>query len=127
MDDARELRQRGIQTAKAGQKDEARELLQQSIRLDPNNEAAWLWLASVARDNRERIFCLQKLLEINPDNETARKALDAANQATPPPMQVKRLPNAPVTKAAAPPDIMSQAPGVPVPMPDRIAEAQKTG
>ena len=125
MDDARELRQRGIQTAKAGQKDEARELLQQSIRLDPNNEAAWLWLASVARDNRERIFCLQKLLEINPDNETARKALAAANQATPPPMQVKRLPNAPVTKAAAPPDIMSQAPGVPVPMPDRIAEAQR--
>ena len=100
--------------------------MQRSIRLDPSNEAAWLWLASVARDNQERIFCLQKLLEINPGNETARKALDAANQATPPPMPVKRLPNAPVTKpAAAAPDMMSQAPGVPVPMPDRIADAQK--
>jgi tetratricopeptide (TPR) repeat protein len=125
LDDARDLRQRGIQTAKAGQKDEARDLLQRSIRLDPTNEAAWLWLASVARDNRERIFCLQKLLEINPDNENARKALDAANQATPPPTPVRRLPNAPVTKAPSAPDIMTQSPGVPVPMPDRIAEAQR--
>jgi tetratricopeptide (TPR) repeat protein len=128
LDDARGLRQQGIQAAKAGEKDNARDLLQQSIRIDPYNEAAWLWLASVARDNRERLFCLQKLLEINPQNETARKALDAANQAqTPAPSAVRRLPNAPVTQTAAPaqPDIMSQQPGVPVPMPDRIAEAQK--
>ncbi len=81
-----------------------------------------MWLASVSRDNRERVFCLQKLLEINPENETARKALDAANQAPEP--TIKRLPNAPVTKATVP-DITAQQPGVPVPMPDRIAEAQK--
>ncbi|MEP7292674.1 MAG: tetratricopeptide repeat protein [Chloroflexota bacterium] len=124
MDDARDLRQRGIQLAKAGQKDESRELLQQSIRLDPQNEAAWLWLASVARDNRERLFCLQKLLEINPQNETARKALDAANQTQPPASTVRRLPNAPDTKTQTQ-EVMSQTPGVPVPMPDRIAEAQK--
>lgn len=123
MDDARELRQRGIQLAKAGQKEEARELLQQSIRLEPYNEAAWLWLASVARDNRERLFCLQKLLEINPENETARKALEAATPTTT--QTIKRLPNAPVTKLATSENIMEQAPGVPVPMPDRIADAQK--
>ncbi len=122
MDEARDLRQRGIRLAKAGQKEEARELLQQSIRLDPDNEAAWLWLASVAQDNRERVFCLQKLLEINPTNEMALKAMAAATQPAAP--MVKRLPNAPVTKAATP-DIMDQAPGVPVPMPDKIASAQK--
>ena len=92
MDDARELRQQGIREAKAGHKDEARELLQQSIRLDPDNEAAWLWLASVARDNRERVFCLEKLLEINPENDTARKALDAASQAVTPPSTGKQTP-----------------------------------
>lgn len=112
--------------AKAGQKDEARELLQQSIRLEPQNEAAWLWLASVARDNRERLFCLQKLLEINPQNETARKALDAANQQQPPSESVvRRLPNAPVTQPVPQDNIMNQQPGVPVPMPDKIADAQK--
>ncbi|MFN8449327.1 MAG: tetratricopeptide repeat protein [Anaerolineae bacterium] len=128
LDDARDLRQRGIQLAKAGQRDEARQLLQQSIRIDPDNEAAWLWLASVARDNRERLFCLQKLLEINPENETARKALEAATPAAPPPtatQTIKRLPNAPVTQPAPAENLMNQAPGVPVPMPDRIADAQK--
>lgn len=127
MDDARALRQQGIQAAKAGQKEEARQLLQQSIRMEPDNEAAWLWLASVARDNRERVFCLQKLLEINPENETARKALEAATPApTPTTTQtIKRLPNAPVTQPAPAENVMNQAPGVPVPMPDRIADAQK--
>lgn len=123
MDEARELRQRGIRSAKAGNKDEARELLQQSIRLDPRNEAAWLWLASVARDNRERVFSLQKLLEINPNNDTARKALAAATQS--PPTSVRRLPEAPPVNRPPTPDIMTQAPGVPVPMPDQIAEAQR--
>jgi Tfp pilus assembly protein PilF len=49
-DQARELRARGIAAAKAGSKEEARQLLQQSVRIEPRNEAAWLWLASVARD-----------------------------------------------------------------------------
>ena len=75
-DEARALRQQGIAAAKAGQKDEARALLQQAIRLEPGNEAAWMWLASVARDQRERVFALQKLLEINPGNATARQALE---------------------------------------------------
>ncbi len=123
MDDARNLRQQGIRAAKAGKRDDARQLLQQSIRLEPDNEAAWLWLASVARDNHERVFCLQKLLEVNPENETARKALEAANQAPEP--TVKRLPNAPVTQQPIMPDLSAQQAGVPVPMPDRVAEAQK--
>ncbi|HVU10663.1 MAG TPA: tetratricopeptide repeat protein [Phototrophicaceae bacterium] len=132
MDDARELRQRGIRLAKEGQKDQARELLQQSIRIEPNNEAAWLWLASVARDNRERVFCLEKLLEINPNNEAGKKALEAARQssgqsaASATSSSLRRLPNAPVTKPPTGPlDVSAQQPGVPVPMPDKIAEAQK--
>ena len=74
---ARELEQRGIETARAGQKDEARKLLQHALRLDPYLEDGWLWLASVARDKRERLLCLQKVLEINPDNEMATKAVQA--------------------------------------------------
>ena len=72
---AKELRRQGIAAAKAGQKDQARQLLQQSLRLDPGSEAAWLWLVSVSRDQRERLFCLNKLLEINPNNEMALQSL----------------------------------------------------
>ncbi len=74
---ARELEQRGIEAARAGQKDQARKLLQHALRLDPYRDEAWLWLASVARDKRERLLCLQKVLEVNPDNEMAIKAVRA--------------------------------------------------
>ncbi|MBN1967080.1 MAG: tetratricopeptide repeat protein [Anaerolineae bacterium] len=69
--------QQGIAAAKAKQNDEARRLLQNAIRLDPANEAAWLWLSSVAKDQNERVFCLRQLLQINPRNEMALKGLAA--------------------------------------------------
>lgn len=76
-DRARELRKQGIAAAKAGQKDEARKLLQQALKLEPRNEAAWLWLLSVARDQRERMFFLNRLLEINPSNDMALQSLQS--------------------------------------------------
>jgi tetratricopeptide (TPR) repeat protein len=76
-EEARELQEQGIQAAKAGQKDEARRLLQQALRIEPRNDTTWLWLASVARDQRERLVCLQKVLQINRDNEMALKAVRA--------------------------------------------------
>lgn len=129
---ARELRQQGIAAAKAGQKDQARQLLQQSIRLEPNNEAAWLWLASVARDHRERVFCLQKILEINPQNDTALKALRSLGLL--PDENAPAGPSAttePVSGATARPRQMSEQellgmpPGVPMPAPEQVSEAQR--
>jgi tetratricopeptide (TPR) repeat protein len=126
-DQARELRQQGIAAAKAGQKDQARQLLQQSIRIESNNEAAWLWLASVARDQRERIFCLQKILEINPTNETALRALEGINPPDAPAAAAPSTKRVTGESAAAvrEQDIMSQPAGVPLPSAERIAEAQK--
>ncbi len=121
---ARELRQRGIAAAKAGQNDQARQLLQQSLRLDPGSEAAWVWLASIARDRRERLFCFQKLLELNPQNETALKALQSMG-ITPEQLrgqvaQAQAQPSA-TTQAASTP----QTPGVPLPDAQRITQAQQ--
>lgn len=74
---ARELEERGIQAAKAGNKDEARKLLQNALRLNPHSENGWLWLASVLKEKKERLLCLQRVLEINPNNEMALKAVRA--------------------------------------------------
>ncbi len=130
-DGARDLRQRGIAAAKAGQRDEARALLQQSIRIEPNNEAAWLWLASVARDAEERRFSLEKLLEINPNNEHALKALGG----TPSEPGLRRISDTKRQSSSSqvpvvPPQPQAQsgttaAPSVPIPAPEKIAEAQK--
>lgn len=74
---AKQLLQQGIAAARNSQPEAARELLQRAIQLDPENETAWLWLSSVARDNKERRFCLKQLLALNPNNEHAIKGLRA--------------------------------------------------
>ncbi len=72
---AAQLRQRGIAAAKAGDKVAARELLRQSLRLDPTSETGWIWLLSLAEEPRERLVYLQRLLDINPQNEIGLKTL----------------------------------------------------
>src|SRR5260221_12726872 len=72
---AKQILQQGIAAARAGQQAEARQLLQEAVKRDPQSEAAWLWLSSVAKDDKERIFCLKQLLAINPQNENAIKGL----------------------------------------------------
>ena len=130
-DQARDLRQRGIAAAKAGQRDEARALLQQSIRLDPRSEAAWLWLASVARDPEERRFSLEKLLEINPNNETALKALGGSPADASPIRRIggegtKRTTGTNELPAIGQPAAGANTPtSVPIPPADKIADAQR--
>jgi len=77
QEQAKQFIVQGIAAAKAGDKDQARQLFQSAIKLSPENETAWLWLSSVARDNRERLFCFQNLLQINPENEMALKGVQA--------------------------------------------------
>lgn len=77
QDRVKQLLQQGMAAAKAGQKQQALEILQRVVKLDPRNESAWLWLSSVARNNQERIFCLRQLYSINPSNDLAIKGLQA--------------------------------------------------
>jgi tetratricopeptide (TPR) repeat protein len=79
---AKVLRQQGISAAKNGDKAQARELLLQSVRLDPSNEAAWTWLLNVVSEPRERLTALYKLLEINPTSEMGLRALSAMGFTT---------------------------------------------
>jgi predicted Zn-dependent protease len=72
-----QLLHQGIAAARGGQRDEARTILQDVVRRDPRNEIGWMWLSSVAADDGERLFCLKKLLEVNPQNEFAMKGLRA--------------------------------------------------
>lgn len=66
----------GIAAARRGDRAAARRLLESVTLADPNNEAAWMWLASVASSRNERREALERVLTINPDNERARTALE---------------------------------------------------
>ncbi|MEP6987030.1 MAG: tetratricopeptide repeat protein, partial [Chloroflexota bacterium] len=122
-DQAKELRKQGIAAAKAGQADQARQLLQQSLRIDPQNEASWLWLVSLAKDQREKMFYLNRLLEINPNNEMGLQALKALGMTKDQLVnQVSSLPSRPDNRANI--AASSQTPGIPIPDEQRITQLQ---
>ncbi|MCC7208825.1 MAG: tetratricopeptide repeat protein [Anaerolineae bacterium] len=121
----RQILQQGIAAAKSGDPVQARQFLQEAIRRDPTSEIAWMWLSTVARDENERLYCLRKILDINPHNEAAAARLQQltggapAQQSPPPPQQsqppggIKRLPGRPGTGSLATPG--APAAGTPAP------------
>lgn len=72
-----QYREQGIAAAKAKRTDEARKLLAMAVKLNPNDATAWLYLASLISDKKERLLCLQKVLLIDPANDLAIKAVQA--------------------------------------------------
>jgi CheY-like chemotaxis protein len=61
----------GISAAQAGQRAQARILLQYAVELDPKSEAGWLWLASISEYPEELLVFLDRVLALNPDNSRA--------------------------------------------------------
>lgn len=105
------LLEAGIAAAKTGQRDEARHFLLQVVEQDEENVLGWLWLCGLVDDIEERQICLENVLALDPDNETARKALallqqqQGAAQPAPPP-----LPSAPPRSSSAPAPPKNAAP-----------------
>ncbi len=85
-DELHQLLQTGIQAAQSGNKAIARSIFQQVIDLDPNNDLAWTWMATVVDTVSERRQCLEKALAINPANTRARDALEKLKTAPEPPI-----------------------------------------
>ena len=61
-----ELLQKGITAYKAGKHDEARKIFIAVIKQSPDNESAWGWVYQVSGNDKERRYCLQQILRINP-------------------------------------------------------------
>jgi len=75
MTNSAKLTEQGIAALKSGDKVLAYKLLTQSLSMDAKDELAWLWLSGVVQNNAERRYCLEKVVEINPNNEAARRGL----------------------------------------------------
>ena len=73
-----DLVKQGIALARGGDKPQARPLLRQAVEREPTNEAAWMWLASVAESPQDALTALERVLTLNPMNEKARTAAHAA-------------------------------------------------
>lgn len=67
--------ERAITLIKSGDKKGGQNLLVDIVNADPHNEIAWLWLSSVVEQDK-RLFCLEKVLSINPNNIKAKQYLE---------------------------------------------------
>jgi tetratricopeptide (TPR) repeat protein len=108
----------GIAAAKAGKIQEAQGLLVRAVQANPASEEGWLWLGHCLNEPKKREFCYKRVLSLNPNNETARRALLAltpsepviqpekpsqpAQTAVPPTLVIKKAPVASPKPLAAP-------------------------
>lgn len=78
-----------IRAYRAGNKPEARKLLEKATELDAYNEQAWMWLSAVVETPEDQRVCLENVLIINPNNDNAKRGLAMLSGASsaPPPAQ----------------------------------------
>jgi hypothetical protein len=75
-----DLLRRAVQLARAGNKDEARDIFIRVVEDDQQNELAWMWLAGLVDSLEDQIIACENVLTINPSNEKARAYLDELNR-----------------------------------------------
>ncbi len=64
-----------IDALNKGQRSRARDLLTRLLRIDQDNPTYWLWMSSVVESPKERIYCLENTLRLDPQNMTAQRGL----------------------------------------------------
>ncbi len=70
-----ELLQMAIRAAKAGNREGARVMFRQILGEDRRNERAMMWMAKLASTKAERRQWLQRVVAVNPDNDSAKSSL----------------------------------------------------
>ncbi len=84
-DDVRELLQKAQVALQLGRKEEAEQLFNEVIGLDPENVEAWLGLVGLTDDPAEKQRIYQAVLALDPENPIAREGLRQLQAEQPPP------------------------------------------
>lgn len=74
-----ELLKMAIRTAQQGNKTAARMMFRRVLAEDKRNERAMIWMAKLADSKNERLQWLNRVAQVNPNNETAKEALRKMN------------------------------------------------
>jgi hypothetical protein len=79
--DGEALFDQAMAAIRANHPDAAQQLLIRVVRANPDHEQAWLLLSSIVTDIDQTIACLEKVLELNPNNAQAKEWLSFAQQS----------------------------------------------
>ena len=67
--------QDAVEALRRGDKPRAKELLTSLLKTDQNNATYWVWLSAAVDNSKERIYCLQTAIKLDPQNSTAKRGL----------------------------------------------------
>ena len=67
--------QDAVSALREGDKAHAKELLTRLIKADQNNVTYWVWMSAAVETKKERIYCLETALKIDPENASAKRGL----------------------------------------------------
>lgn len=75
--------QDAVNALRRGDKTRAKELITRLLQADQNNAAYWVWLSAAVESQKERVYCLQTALKLDPENSTAKRGLILLGALTP--------------------------------------------
>lgn len=67
--------QDAVEALKQGNKARAKELLTRLLKTEQTNATYWVWMSAAVDNPKERIYCLQTALNLDPSNVTAKRGL----------------------------------------------------
>ncbi len=67
---------RAIELIRQGNLAEGSKILAEVLQTSPDDEQAWLWMSACVPGQDRKIYCLQRVLQLNPDNQAARRGLE---------------------------------------------------
>ena len=70
--------QEAVDALREGDKAKAQDLLTKLLKTDQDNPQYWIWLSAAVEANKERIYCLQTALQLDPENATAKRGSGSA-------------------------------------------------
>ena len=86
-----EVFQDAIEALRAGDKAKARDLFTGLLKTDQNNATYWVWLSAAMDTAKERVYCLQTAIKLDPENAYAKRGL-IMHGAMPPDDSIKPFP-----------------------------------
>ena len=67
--------QEALSAIEKDEKDRAKDLLSRLLRINPKNPEYWLWMSAFVSSVKERRYCLNQVLQFDPQNKDARRGL----------------------------------------------------
>jgi tetratricopeptide (TPR) repeat protein len=64
-----------VAAARAGDRSQARELFSQLLRGDSSNVEYWIWMSSLVDSHREKAYCLDSAVRLDPTNRAVLRAI----------------------------------------------------